>query len=111
MKLFKRIANLIVAPALVFALTAGSVTAGPGDNLRGKAHLSSQIGQSERSQDVLLKLQQLPAVEYIDTFGFFAGGDLKFKQWQDNPTEIPIGTQFGVKNAAYAALYWASQND
>ncbi|MEO1108961.1 MAG: hypothetical protein AAFX90_13675 [Pseudomonadota bacterium] len=111
MKRFNTITSLVVAPALVIALTAGSALAGPGDNLRGKAHLRAQIGQSERSQDALQKLQQLPAVEYLDTIGFFAGEDLKFKQWQDNPTEIPIGTQFGVIKAARAAQFWASQND
>ncbi|EEE35619.1 hypothetical protein RKLH11_3219 [Rhodobacteraceae bacterium KLH11] len=111
MKHFNTIKNFIFAPALVIALTAGSALAGPGDNLRGKAHLRAQIGQSERSQDALQKLQQLPAVDYIGTIAFFAGEDLKFKQWQDNPTEIPIGTQFGVKKAAHAARFWASQND
>ncbi len=51
MQCFNTIKKLIVAPALVIALTAGSVMAGPGQHFDGKAHHSAKIGQSSMSKN------------------------------------------------------------
>ncbi|EEE35661.1 hypothetical protein RKLH11_3261 [Rhodobacteraceae bacterium KLH11] len=49
MQRFNAIKNLIVAPALVIALTAGSALAGPGQHFGGAAHHGAKIGRPEMS--------------------------------------------------------------
>ncbi|WP_299085904.1 hypothetical protein [uncultured Ruegeria sp.] len=51
MERFSKIKRIIVAPALVITLTAGSAMAGPGQHFASAAQNNQQIGQSEISHD------------------------------------------------------------
>ncbi|AHD10060.1 hypothetical protein [Phaeobacter gallaeciensis] len=200
MQRFNTIKNLIVAPALVIALTAGSVMAGPGQHSGGTAHHgvkigrpemprttarqaahigttvagemashttnTSSLGTTQNGSNIVLeanakslglsrtdndayldgvpyllsartsyangftdtstltgesdgtikrgaeqKVQETPAIPYLNVVAFSVGAVLKFKQWQDNPTDMPIGTHIGVVTAAHVAQLWKSQSD
>ncbi|AXT27660.1 hypothetical protein D1823_14455 [Ruegeria sp. AD91A] len=79
----------------------------------GLAQTNTRVGDTDGTikQDAEQKIQDMPAIDYIDALAFYSGIVLQFKQWQDNPTKMPIGTQIGIKRAAVAAGISASQHD
>ncbi|EEE35838.1 hypothetical protein RKLH11_3439 [Rhodobacteraceae bacterium KLH11] len=50
MQRFNTLKNLIVAPALIIALSAGAAMAGPGQHFGGTAHRTAEIGHTEMSK-------------------------------------------------------------